>query len=111
MKILKRTDLFGMLAALVIGAGVLTASLNSCATLNALAGLSRIQFKLNDVNSVRLAGIDIANKHSVSDFSVMDGINLAAAFANGQFPLTFTLAVAANDPNAASNNTAYSSLH
>ena len=104
MKILKRTELYGMLVALVVGAGVLSASLNSCATLNALAGISRIQFKLNDVNSVRLAGIDIANKHSISDFSVMDGVNLLGAFSSGQFPLTFTLNVAAKNPNAPSGS-------
>ena len=110
MRRFKPSSLFGGLVALVIGASVLTANLNSCATLNALAGLSRIQFKLNNLESVRLAGIDIANKRSVSDFSVMDGINLAAAFASGQFPLTFTLNVAAKNPNAPSNNTAFNAL-
>jgi len=110
MKRLKLSGLFGGFAALLIGAGVLSASLNSCATLNALAGLSRIQFKLNDVQSVRLAGIDVSNKHSISDFSVIDGINLAAAFGSGKFPLTFTLNVAAKNPNAPSNNSAYNSL-
>ncbi len=110
MNRLKPSALFGALTAIVIGAGVLSASLNSCATLNALAGLSRIQFKLNNVQSVRLAGIDIANKHSVSDFSVMDGINLAAAFASGQFPLTFTLNVAARNPNAPTGSSLVSAL-
>ncbi len=92
--------IIGAVAALAIGAGVFSASLNSCATLNALSGLSRIQFKLNNVQSVQLAGINIANKHSISDFSVMDGINLAAAFASGHFPLTFTLNVDARNPNS-----------
>jgi hypothetical protein len=110
MKILKRTELYGMLAALVIGAGVMASSLSSCATINALAGLSRIQFKLNDVQQVRLAGIDIANKHSVSDFSIMDGVNLLNAFSSGKFPLTFTLNVAAKNPNQPSNNANLSSL-
>jgi len=99
-----------MLAALVIGAGVMASSLNSCATINALAGLSRIQFKLNDVQQVRLAGIDIANKHSISDFSVMDGVNLLNVFTSGKFPVTFTLNVAAKNPNQPSNNANLSSL-
>ncbi len=110
MKRFKLTGLFGAMAALAIGAGVLSASLNSCATLNALAGLSRIQFKLDNVQSVRLAGIDITNKHSVSDFSVMDGINLAAAFASGHFPLTFTLNVDAKNPNPPSSIAAFNAL-
>ena len=105
----KASSIFGAVFALLLGAGVVT-SMNSCATLNALAGLSRIQFKLNDVQSVQLAGVNIMNKHSVSDFSVMDGINLLNAFRNGQFPLTFTLNVAARNPNSPSNNSAFNSL-
>ena len=81
-------------------------SLNSCATLNALAGLSRIQFKLQDVGRVQLAGIDITTKHQVTDFSILDGINLANAFRTGKFPLTFTLNVAAKNPNANDNSNA-----
>src|ERR1051325_2979641 len=92
-------QIFGLTIAILIGSTAITASLNSCATINALASLSRIQFKLNDVGSVRLAGIDIANKHSISDFSVLDGVNLMQAFTSGRFPLTFTLNVAARNPN------------
>ncbi len=110
MKIIKYPGFAGAIVALVIGAGVLTASLNSCSTLNALAGLSRIQFKLNDVQHVQLCGIDIANKHAVSDFSMMDGVNLLSAFGSGRFPVTFTLNVAAKNPNAATGSTALSAL-
>lgn len=76
----------------------------SCGTLNALAGLSRLQFKLDNVTQVRLAGIDITNKRSVSDLSVMDGINLVNAFRTGKFPLTFTLNVATRNPNERTAN-------
>ena len=103
MNKLKRTGLFGALIALLLGAAVISSTLSSCAALNALAGVARIQFKLNDVQSVRLAGIDIANKHSVSDFSIMDGVNLLGAFSSGRFPLTFTLNVAAKNPNQPSS--------
>ena len=105
----KFSGLFGGVVALLLGAAVLSTGLNSCATLSALAGLSRIQFKLNDVGSVRLAGIDIANKHSASDFSMMDGVNLLGAFTSGKLPLTFTLNVAAKNPNPA-NGTNLSAL-
>jgi hypothetical protein len=102
----RKAGLVGAIIALVIGAGVISASLNSCAALNTLAGLSKIQFKLNNVQSVQLAGIDITNKHTMSDFGVMDGVNLVAAFSSGKFPLTFTLNVAAKNPNAATGATA-----
>src|SRR4051812_26162001 len=102
------SKVFGLAVAALIGTTAITASLNSCATLNALAGLSRVQFKLNDVSNVRVAGIDVTNKHSVSDFSIMDGVNLLQAFSSGRFPLTFTLNVAAHNPN--SPNAASSSI-
>jgi hypothetical protein len=83
---------------------------NSCATLNSLAGLTRAQFKLNDAVGYRLMGVDIANKHSISDFSIMDGVNLANNFRSGSFPLTFTLNVAVKNPNAHQNGSALSAL-
>jgi hypothetical protein len=102
--------IFGAACAIVLGAVVISSSLSSCAALNAITNLSRIQFKLNDVQQVRLGGVDITNKHSISDFSVMDGINLMGTFSSGRLPLTFTLNVAAKNPNPASNNAALSSL-
>jgi hypothetical protein len=110
MKHFKLSGIFGIAVALVIGAGVFSASLNSCATLNALSGLSRIQFKINDVGHVQIAGVDISNKHSISDFGMMDGINLLAAFNSGRFPLTFTINVAAKNPNAATGNSVLSEI-
>ncbi len=110
MKFFKQPQLVGAIAALLIGAGVLSASLNSCATLNALANLSRIQFKLSDVQQVRLCGIDISNKHSASDFGLMDGMNLLGAFQSGKFPLTFILDVAAKNPNPPSQSAALSAI-
>src|ERR1043165_1330346 len=80
----------------------ITASLvtfNSCATLNALAGLTKAEFKLQDAVNVSLMGINLSTKRSISDFSIVDGINLTKAFSSGKFPLTFTLNVAARNPN------------
>jgi hypothetical protein len=83
---------------------------NSCATLNSLAGLTRAQFKLNDAVGYKLMGVDITNKHSIRDFSIMDGLNLANAFRTGSFPLTFTLNVAAKNPNQHQDGSALSAL-
>ena len=110
MKFFKQPRLVAALVAVIIGAGVLSANLNSCATLNALTNLSRIQFKLSDVQQVRLCGIDLSNKHSASDFSFTDGINLASAFGAGKFPLTFILDVAAKNPNPPSQSAALSAI-
>jgi hypothetical protein len=110
MKFFKQPGFIGAIAALLIGVGVISASLNSCATLNALTNLSRIQFKLSDVQQVRLCGIDITNKHSASDFGVMDGVNLMSAFSSGHLPLTFILDVAAKNPNPPSQSAALSAI-
>ena len=83
---------------------------NSCATLNSLAGLTRAEFKLNDAVGYRISGIDPTNKHSVSDFSIMDGLNLANSFRTGTLPLTFTLNVAVRNPNAHQNGSSLSAL-
>lgn len=85
-------------------------SFNSCATLNSLAGLTRAQFKLNDAVGYKLSGIDILNKHSIRDFSVMDGLNIAKSFSSGTIPLTFTLNVAVKNPNAHQEGSSLSAL-
>ncbi len=63
---------------------------------NAVTNLSRCQFKLANVNSFTLAGVSLTGK---SGISVMDGITLAAAFASGQLPASFTVNVAAVNHN------------
>jgi len=83
---------------------------NSCATLNSLTGLTRAQFKLNDAVGYRISGIDPTNKHSVKDFSIMDGLNLANSFRTGTLPLTFTLNVAVKNPNAPQKGSMLSAL-
>ncbi len=95
-KYLSIVTVFAFIAASLISATVL----NSCSTLNALAGLTRAEFKLQNATSFTLAGINIVNKRSLSDFSIADGLNLTRAFTTGKFPLTFTLNVAARNPNS-----------
>ncbi|MEI8134403.1 MAG: hypothetical protein WCH46_04895 [bacterium] len=107
MKKLQRTFTFCLLA---VGSLGLVLTFNSCATLNSLAGLTRAQFKLNDAVGYRISGIDPTNKHSIKDFSIMDGLNLANAFRTGSLPLTFVLNVAVKNPNAHQNGSALSAL-
>lgn len=105
--ILRRIALVLLLAA---GAGGGAAAFNSCATLNALAGLNKLQFKLGEAGRFNLAGIDLSSKRSASDISVMDGVNLLNAFRTGKFPLTFTLNVDAKNPNQPTGNSALNSM-
>jgi len=108
MKKFQRSASLAGAAILIIGAIAWVGSLQSCGAINALANLAHLQFKLNDVGHVTLANVDLTNKHSISDFSVMDGLNLANAFRTQQFPLGLTLDVAAKNPNA--TNQTFSSV-
>lgn len=77
--------------------------IQSCSTIRqisqTLADLQRLKFKLENVNGFRVAGIDVTNKKSINDFSMMDGLKLTQAFATKKFPAEFVLNVAAQNPN------------
>lgn len=56
-------------------------------------------FKLKDIQDVRLAGISIQNKSSVTDLNIGDAARIAAALTGGAFPLSFNLNVEAKNSN------------
>jgi hypothetical protein len=62
----------------------------------AVTNLSRCTFKLSDISEFTLAGVPLAGK---SGYSLMDGVTLAAAFARNELPASFTVNVAAVNPN------------
>jgi hypothetical protein len=72
---------------------------------DAFVNLQRLQFKLGAVNNFNLAGIRIGNVRSISDFSLVDGAKLLAAFGSGKFPASFTLNVLAKNPNDGTGGT------
>jgi hypothetical protein len=80
--------------------GMLAISSLSCNAVQelqkALTNLSRCKFKLANVADFQIAGIPVAGK---SDFTISDGLTLAGAFARNQLPATFTINVAALNPN------------
>lgn len=78
--------------------------MNSCEVLQQaqkIATLSKCDFRLQSVNQVMLAGVNVQNIHKFSDLSLMDAGRLTAAVASGQFPLDFILNVEVKNPNAA----------
>jgi len=62
----------------------------------AVTNLSRCTFKLSGVSEFTLAGVSLTGK---SGYSLMDGVTLAAAFARNELPASFTVNVAAVNPN------------
>lgn len=85
---------------------VLVLGFNSCQTIkqvsNALTNLQRLQFKLENINNFKLAGISLGSKMSLKDFSITDGLKLTNAFATKSFPAEFVLNVNARNPNEGS---------
>jgi hypothetical protein len=81
--------------------------LQSCAMLGEMArtlnNLERLQFRLQGVDDFSLAGIRISLKSQLRDFSVMDGIQLLAAFRAQRLMARFRLNVEALNPNDGSD--------
>jgi hypothetical protein len=70
-----------------------------------MTNLSRCKFKLDTINGFELMGVGLSNKAKLSDFSLLDAAKLAAGFTRGSFPASFTLNVAAINPNDGTGGT------
>ena len=76
--------------------------LTSCDVLNQvsqMANLTKCNFRLESVQQLNLAGINVQNIKKMSDLNMLDAAKLAKAVASQQFPLDFTLNVEARNPN------------
>jgi hypothetical protein len=96
---------FVMIVALVIISG--------CATLqqmqDAFVNLRRLQFKLDSVVPGSLAGVDLSSVSDPTRLSLQDGMKLATAFAQKSLLLSWTLNVAAKNPNDGTGGSSKSS--
>lgn len=72
--------------------------LTGCATLQQLTALQRVDFSLEGVSDVRLAGIDFTRVRSFSDLSLSDAAALAQAVNDRNLPLELQLDVEALNP-------------
>jgi len=72
---------------------------SSCSVYETMVNLSRLQFKLGDVNNFTVSGINISNKRSLQDFNPLEILNLTQSIASGKLPASFTLNVEAKNPN------------
>jgi len=72
----------------------------SCSALKdvqqAFTNLARCRFRVENVSSFTLVGIPLGGK---TNFTVLDGARLMAAFSKNEFPASFTLSVSAVNPN------------
>ncbi len=73
-------------------------ALSGCATLSQITALQRVDFSLEGVSGVRLAGVELDRVRSFSDLSLTDGARLASAVANRELPLSMNVLVLAENP-------------
>jgi hypothetical protein len=76
--------------------------MTSCDVLNQvnqMSNLAKCEFRLQSVQQLNLAGINVQNVKKLSDLNYMDAAKLAAAVSTQQFPLDFTLNIEAKNPN------------
>jgi hypothetical protein len=76
--------------------------LSSCSVLqqtSEIATFTKCEFRIESARNMNLGGVNIQNKHSVSDLTLMEGAKIASVIAGGTLPLTFDLNVGAKNPN------------
>ena len=74
----------------------------SCEVLQQAAELTtftKCKFRLHTINDLRIAGIDIQEKKSISDLNFFDAARLTAALTSNELPLDFVLNVQVKNPN------------
>jgi len=66
-----------------------------------MATLTKCEFRLQSVNQLTLAGINVQSIKKFSDLSLIDAGKITASLASGTLPLSFTLNMEAKNPNRA----------
>ena len=87
--------------------GLLTAS---CGVYNSLMSLSKLKFKLGEINNFRVGNIAISNKSKLSDFGALDIVKLTSSVVSGEFPVSFTVNVLAKNPNKSSSSSSINDI-
>ena len=85
---------------LQVTALLLTLGIGGCATLQQFAAIQNVDFSLDGVSRIELAGIDMTEVRGFQDVSLTDGLALASAVRSGDLPLTLTLHVGAANPES-----------
>jgi hypothetical protein len=71
---------------------------SGCATLQQFAALRSVDFSLDRVSDVRLAGIDLARIDSFDDLGLADAARLALAVTDKRLPMDFQVHLVAENP-------------
>ncbi|MEI6822866.1 MAG: hypothetical protein WCL51_13105 [Bacteroidota bacterium] len=76
--------------------------LSSCDVLkdlNGMANFAKCDFRLNTVDNIRLAGVNVQKVKNLSEINILDIAKITAALANNTLPLSLTLNYDVRNPN------------
>ena len=82
----------------IVAAATVALGLAACATVRGILALRQVDFEVDRVATVRLAGVPLDRIRSTSDVSVLDAGRIAAAVMRRQVPLSFDLHVLGRNP-------------
>jgi hypothetical protein len=82
----------------LVAAATLSLALAACATVRGLMALRQVDFEVDRVAALRLAGVALDRIRSVDDVSVVDAGRIAAAVLRGPVPLSFDVHVLGRNP-------------
>ena len=72
--------------------------MSGCATLQQIAALRSVDFSVDRVSNLRLAGVDLGSVASYRDLSLTDVGRLTVAVSQGRLPMDFQLHLTAENP-------------
>jgi len=81
---------------------LIIAIFTSCSVLHQtseIAAFTKCEFRIESARNMKLAGVNIQDKHFMSDLSIMEAAKIAGVLAGGTLPLTFDLNVQVKNPN------------
>jgi hypothetical protein len=70
-----------------------------CSVYETLTNVSRLKFKVGNVNGFEINGVPLTGKSKLGDFGAIDLLKLTSGFAQGSLPASFVLNVDAKNPN------------
>ena len=74
-------------------------SCNVVQQIRQVTSMAACDFKLKDVQDIRIAGITVQNSKGSADLNFSDAARLAVALTGSTLPLTFNLNIEAHNPN------------
>lgn len=81
---------------------LIIAIFTSCSVLqqtSEITAFTKCEFRIESARNMKLAGVNIQDKHSMSDLSFMEVTKIGSILAGGTLPLTFDLNVQIKNPN------------